>query len=179
MCDSLKRAIGLYRACTFSDRAAQVTALQMLASLKAATGDLDKITRVVKISGFISSTNDFTAQPQVMNGCSDFLCGVFGIDVGRHARYLPKLFCCRFSSQRAASLSLLLFIVYLCAARRSGSMSCRWAWRLKSRAFLKSLRNAVVAPLSRPRAFCFRSFFFHSLFHSIGQKLPAIAFCTL
>ena len=66
--------------------AARLAALQMLATVKSATGNLDKVTRVVKVVGLVCSANDFTAQPAVMNGCSDFIGEVFGTEVGRHAR---------------------------------------------------------------------------------------------
>jgi enamine deaminase RidA (YjgF/YER057c/UK114 family) len=76
----------MYRRNIASLSAARLTGLQLLASVKAATGDLDKVTRVVKLVGLVNSTNDFTAQPTVMNGCSDFLGEVFGLAIGRHAR---------------------------------------------------------------------------------------------
>jgi enamine deaminase RidA (YjgF/YER057c/UK114 family) len=66
--------------------AAKFAGLQMLATLIAAVGDLDKVTKVVKIVGFVNSTNDFTQQANVMNGCSDLMGEVFGVEVGRHAR---------------------------------------------------------------------------------------------
>lgn len=66
--------------------AARAAALQMLASVKGACGDLDKVKRVVKIVGFVNSTTDYTTQHVVMNGCSDLLGEVFGIEIGRHAR---------------------------------------------------------------------------------------------
>lgn len=67
--------------------AARTSALQMLASLQqAAGGDLDNVKKVIRVSGFVASTNDFTAQPQVINGCSDFFGEVFGVEIARHAR---------------------------------------------------------------------------------------------
>lgn len=51
----------------------------------ALNGDLDRITRVVKLTGFVSCTADFTDQPKVINGCSDLMAEAFG-DSGRHAR---------------------------------------------------------------------------------------------
>ena len=51
----------------------------------AAIGDLDGVKRVVKLTGFVNSTSDFTDQPKVINGCSDLMVEVFG-DAGRHAR---------------------------------------------------------------------------------------------
>ena len=52
--------------------AARLAALQMLASAKKACHDLDNITKVIKVTGFVNSTNDFTSQATVINGCSGF-----------------------------------------------------------------------------------------------------------
>jgi enamine deaminase RidA (YjgF/YER057c/UK114 family) len=65
--------------------AARQTALAMLATLKKEIGELAKVKRIVKVSGFVNSAPDFTAQPTVMNGCSDLLVAVFG-EKGKHAR---------------------------------------------------------------------------------------------
>ena len=66
--------------------AAKICALGLVAQLKAACGgDLSRLVRVVKLGGFVNSTPDFTQQPQVVNGASDFLVELFG-DAGRHAR---------------------------------------------------------------------------------------------
>jgi enamine deaminase RidA (YjgF/YER057c/UK114 family) len=66
--------------------AARRCGLSLIAQAKAALGgDLDRITRVVKLTGFVNSTSDFTDQPKVINGCSDLMVDVFG-DAGRHAR---------------------------------------------------------------------------------------------
>lgn len=66
--------------------AAKTCALQLLAQVKAACGgDINRLTRVVKLTGFVNSTKDFTDQPKVINGCSDFLVEALG-DAGRHAR---------------------------------------------------------------------------------------------
>ncbi|MFC0243406.1 RidA family protein [Rhodopseudomonas telluris] len=65
--------------------AARGCAINLLAQLKAALGDLDKVVRVVRLGGFINSTPDFTDGPKVMNGASDLMVAVFG-DKGRHAR---------------------------------------------------------------------------------------------
>ncbi|MBO9426286.1 RidA family protein [Labrenzia sp. R4_1] len=66
-------------------KAAKLCAINLLAQAKAATGDLDKVVRLVKIVGFVNSTGDFTDQPKVINGASDFLVEAMG-DSGRHAR---------------------------------------------------------------------------------------------
>jgi enamine deaminase RidA (YjgF/YER057c/UK114 family) len=65
--------------------AAKSVAIDIIATLKAHIGDLDRVTRVVKLTGMISSTADFTDQPKVMNGASDLFVEVFG-DRGKHAR---------------------------------------------------------------------------------------------
>jgi enamine deaminase RidA (YjgF/YER057c/UK114 family) len=66
--------------------AAKTCALQLLAQVKAACGgDLGRLKRVVKLTGFVNSTKEFTDQPKVINGCSDFLVEALG-DAGRHAR---------------------------------------------------------------------------------------------
>lgn len=65
--------------------AAQQTAFNLLCALKDATGDLSKVTRIVKVLGMVNSTPDFADQPKVINGCSDLLVEVFG-DKGKHAR---------------------------------------------------------------------------------------------
>lgn len=65
--------------------AARRCGLALIAQLKAAVGDLDRVRRVVKLTGFVNSTADFTDQPKVINGCSDLMVEVFG-DAGRHAR---------------------------------------------------------------------------------------------
>src|SRR5436190_4573202 len=66
-------------------KAARACAVNILAQLKAALGDLDKVVRVVRLGGFINSAPGFTDGPKVMNGASDLMVEVFG-DKGRHAR---------------------------------------------------------------------------------------------
>lgn len=66
--------------------AAKCCAISLLAQLKkACDGDLSKLKRVVKLGGFVNSTPDFTDQPKVINGASDFMVAALG-DAGRHAR---------------------------------------------------------------------------------------------
>lgn len=65
--------------------AAQACAVNVLAQIKAALGDLDKVVRVVRLGGFINSAPDFLDAPKVMNGASDLMVAAFG-DKGRHAR---------------------------------------------------------------------------------------------
>ncbi|UUZ60876.1 RidA family protein [Nocardioides sp. B-3] len=64
---------------------ARQCALNALAAIRAEIGSLDNITRVVKAVVFVASTPDFTGQPKVANGASEFPAEVFG-DLGRHAR---------------------------------------------------------------------------------------------
>ena len=66
-------------------KAARACAINLLAQLKAALGDLDKVTRVIRLGGFINSASGFTDGPKVMNGASDLMVEVFG-EKGRHAR---------------------------------------------------------------------------------------------
>ncbi|SIT79955.1 RidA family protein [Pontibaca methylaminivorans] len=66
--------------------AARRCAISLLAQVKAACGgDLDRLVQVVKLTGFVNSTDDFTDQPKVINGASDLMVEVLG-DAGRHAR---------------------------------------------------------------------------------------------
>jgi enamine deaminase RidA (YjgF/YER057c/UK114 family) len=65
--------------------AARACAINLLAQVKIALGDLDKMVRVVRLGGFINSAPTFLDGPKVMNGASDLMVEVFG-DGGRHAR---------------------------------------------------------------------------------------------
>ena len=65
--------------------AARTCTLSILAQAKAALGDLDRVVRCVKVTGFVASTPDFPDQPKVVNGASDLMVEVFG-DKGRHSR---------------------------------------------------------------------------------------------
>lgn len=64
---------------------ARLTGLQLLASAKAALGELSRIEAVVKLLGMVNAEPDFADQPKVINGCSDLFVAVLG-DAGRHAR---------------------------------------------------------------------------------------------
>jgi enamine deaminase RidA (YjgF/YER057c/UK114 family) len=71
---------------TAGAEAAKTCAIAILAQIKAACdGDWSRFRRMVKLVGFVNSTADFTDQPRVINGASDFLVAVLG-DAGRHAR---------------------------------------------------------------------------------------------
>jgi enamine deaminase RidA (YjgF/YER057c/UK114 family) len=65
--------------------AARACAVNLLAQVKAAVGDLDKVARVIRLGGFINSAPDFVDGPKVMNGASDLMVAALG-DKGRHAR---------------------------------------------------------------------------------------------
>jgi enamine deaminase RidA (YjgF/YER057c/UK114 family) len=66
-------------------KAARFCAINLIAQVRAAAGDLDKVVRVVRLGGFINSDPAFLDGPKVMNGASDLMVEVFG-DKGRHAR---------------------------------------------------------------------------------------------
>jgi enamine deaminase RidA (YjgF/YER057c/UK114 family) len=67
-------------------RAARICGVNLIAQMKAACeGDLGRVKRVVKLSGFVQAGPDFFDIPQVVNGCSDLMVEAFG-DAGRHAR---------------------------------------------------------------------------------------------
>ena len=66
---------------------ARQCAINLLAQLSAACGgNLGRVKRVVKLGGFVACTEEFTDQPEVINGASDLMVEVFG-DAGRHARF--------------------------------------------------------------------------------------------
>ena len=65
--------------------AARLCAVNVVAQVKAACGDLDRVKRCVKLTVFVNATPDFTQHPEVANGASDLLVEVFG-EAGKHAR---------------------------------------------------------------------------------------------
>lgn len=65
--------------------AARLTAIEIMATIKAACGDLSKVKQFVKVRGMVNSTPDFYDQPKVINGFSDLIVNVFG-EKGKHAR---------------------------------------------------------------------------------------------
>jgi enamine deaminase RidA (YjgF/YER057c/UK114 family) len=67
-------------------RAARAVAIDLMGTLHAAVGDLNKVKRIVKVMSLVNSTGDFTEQHLVTNGCSELLGQVFGPQVGAHAR---------------------------------------------------------------------------------------------
>ena len=65
--------------------AARLCAVNILAQLKRETGNLDRVKKIVRLSGFVNSGPDFAMHPSVIDGASDLIYGVFG-PPGRHAR---------------------------------------------------------------------------------------------
>ena len=68
-----------------AQKAAKLCIINALAQLKAELGTLDKISKIVKVSGFVNSSQDFVEQPKIINAASDLLFEIFG-DKGRHSR---------------------------------------------------------------------------------------------
>lgn len=68
-----------------AQKAARLCVINALAQLKAELGSLDRISKIVKVSGFVNSPPEFTDQPKVINGASDLLFEIFG-QKGQHAR---------------------------------------------------------------------------------------------
>ena len=68
-----------------AQKAAKLCAINALAQLKAELGNLDKIKKIIKISGFVNSEQNFSEHPKVINAASDFLYDVFG-EKGKHSR---------------------------------------------------------------------------------------------
>jgi enamine deaminase RidA (YjgF/YER057c/UK114 family) len=66
-------------------KAAELCALNTLANIKAALGTLDRVTRIVFVSGYVNAVDGFADSPAVINGASDLFLKVFG-EAGRHAR---------------------------------------------------------------------------------------------
>ena len=67
-------------------KAARVVGLNVLATVRANLGSLDKVKRVVKVLGMVNSDEGFKDQPKVINGFSDLIVEVFGEAIGKHAR---------------------------------------------------------------------------------------------
>lgn len=66
--------------------AAKICAINALGVVKKLAGSLDNVEKIVQVQGFVNSTNDFTEQPQVINGASDILSTIFG-NAGKHSRF--------------------------------------------------------------------------------------------
>jgi enamine deaminase RidA (YjgF/YER057c/UK114 family) len=78
--------LGLTMATEEGQAAARAIAIDLMGTLQAAVGDLNKVTRIVKVMSLVNSTASFTEQHLVTNGCSQLLGEVFGPQVGAHAR---------------------------------------------------------------------------------------------
>lgn len=68
-----------------AQKAAKLCTINALAQLKAELGSLDKISKILRVSGFVNSESDFTEQPKVINAASDLLYEIFG-EKGQHTR---------------------------------------------------------------------------------------------
>jgi enamine deaminase RidA (YjgF/YER057c/UK114 family) len=77
--------LGDTRDLAWGQAAAERCALMLVAQIKAALGDLDRVERIVKLGAFVASTPDFTDQPKVANGASEMMVRIFG-EAGKHAR---------------------------------------------------------------------------------------------
>lgn len=71
---------------TEGQAAARAVAIDLLGTLQAAVGDLQRVKRIVKVMSLVNSTSEYTEQHLVTNGCSELLVQVFGPEVGAHAR---------------------------------------------------------------------------------------------
>ncbi len=68
-----------------AQKAAKLCAINALAQLKSELGSLDKVSRILRVSGFVNSEPDFIEQPKVINAASDLLFEIFG-EKGQHSR---------------------------------------------------------------------------------------------
>ena len=68
-----------------AQKSAKLCAINILAQIKRELGSLEKVSRIVRLSGFVNSTPEFTAQPKVINPASDLMFEVFG-EKGKHSR---------------------------------------------------------------------------------------------
>ncbi len=65
--------------------AARICAINILSQLKASLGSLDRVSKIVRVSGFVNSTGDFTEHPKIINAASDLFFEIFG-EKGKHSR---------------------------------------------------------------------------------------------
>jgi enamine deaminase RidA (YjgF/YER057c/UK114 family) len=75
-----------------AQKSARMCAINILAQIKRELGNLDKVTRIVKLSGFVNSMSNFTQHPKVINPASDLLFEIFG-EKGKHARVAVGVAC--------------------------------------------------------------------------------------
>lgn len=78
--------LGLTMGTAEGQAAARAVAIDLLGTLAAAVGDLDRVRRIVKVMSLVNSTPSYTEQHLVTNGCSQLLVDVFGPEIGSHAR---------------------------------------------------------------------------------------------
>ena len=83
--DLYKGKVGVDYTIEQAQQAAKWCGLNIISTLKAEVGDLDNVVKIHKLVAFVNCKDDFTAQPTVVNGCSDLMVDVFG-DKGRPAR---------------------------------------------------------------------------------------------
>lgn len=88
--------------------AARVATLNALASLRAAIGSLDRVRRVVKVTGYVNSTPEFAEHHLVTNGASDLILSVFGEEAGAHVRASVGITSLPFQAPVEIELSLLI-----------------------------------------------------------------------
>lgn len=81
----IKGVVGVDVSFDQAREAAQMCAVNLLAQMRAAVGDLDRVKRVIKLNGYVQAGPDFYDIPKVLNGASDLMVEAFG-DAGRHAR---------------------------------------------------------------------------------------------
>ena len=68
-----------------AQKSAKMCAINILAQIKREVGDLDKVSKIVRLSGFVNSVSEFTQQPKVINPASDLFFEIFG-EKGKHSR---------------------------------------------------------------------------------------------
>lgn len=89
--------------------AARQCGLQLVAALQTASnGDLSKVKSIMMVRGFVNATEDFESNPAVINGVSDLLIEVFGMEIGRHAR--TAIGCSTLPGRAAVEADLLAII---------------------------------------------------------------------
>jgi enamine deaminase RidA (YjgF/YER057c/UK114 family) len=68
-----------------AQKSAKICAVNILSQIKREIGDLDRVSKVIKLSGFVNSVPEFTQHPKVINAASDLIFEIFG-EIGRHSR---------------------------------------------------------------------------------------------
>ena len=70
----------------YAINAARACGINIIAQIKSAIGDLDRVTRIVRLGGFVNAIDTFCDHPKVINGASDLMVAVFGNTIGSHCR---------------------------------------------------------------------------------------------